>query len=54
MVIQLNEEIPDNEICRDEIRCGIDDGRLHVGIVLVQKCQMKNVDYFGNIQKFIG
>ena len=42
MVIQLNKKIPDEEICKDEIRCGIDDGGLHVGIALVQKCQSKN------------
>jgi len=42
MVIQLNRKIPDNEICKDEIRCGIDDGGLHVGIALVQKCRTKN------------
>ena len=42
MVIQLKKEIPENEICKDEIRCGIDDGGLHVGIALVQKCKTKN------------
>ena len=42
MVIQLNRKIPDDEICKDEIRCGIDDGGLHVGIALVQKCRTKN------------
>lgn len=42
MVIQLNKEVPDEEICKDEIRCGIDDGGLHVGIALVQKCQTQN------------
>ena len=36
MVIQLNKEIADDEICKDEIRCGIDDGGLHTGIALVQ------------------
>lgn len=35
MVIQLNKEISDDEICKDEIRCGIDDGGLHVGLALV-------------------
>ena len=49
MVIQLNKEIPDNEICKDEIRCGIDDGGLHVGIALVQKCQNKNKVLFKGI-----
>ena len=42
MVIQLNKVIPNNEVCKDEIRLGIDDGGLHVGIALVQKCQTKN------------
>lgn len=42
MVIQLNREIPDEEICKDEVRCGIDDGGKHVGVALVQKCQSKN------------
>ena len=42
MVIQLNKEVSDDEICKDEIRCGIDDGGLHVGIALVQKCKTKN------------
>ena len=42
MVIQLNKGIPDDEICKDEIRCGIDDGSLHTGLALVQKCQTKS------------
>ena len=42
MEIQLNRKIPDDEICKDESRCGIDDGGLHVGLALVQKCQTKN------------
>ena len=49
MVIQLNKKIPDNEICKDEIRCGIDDGGLHVGIAIVQKCQTKNKVLFKGI-----
>lgn len=52
MVIQLNKEIPDEEICKDEIRCGIDDGGIHVGIALVQKCQNKNkVIFKGTIEQ---
>ena len=52
MVIQLNKEVPDEEICKDEIRCGIDDGGLHVGIALVQKCQSKNKVLFkGTIEQ---
>ena len=42
MVIQLNKRISGDDICKDEIRCGIDDGGLHVGIALVQKCATKN------------
>ena len=49
MVIQLNKKIPDKEICNDEIRCGIDDGGLHVGIALVQKCQTRNKVVFKGI-----
>ena len=49
MVIQLNKEIPNNEICTDETRCGIDDGGLHVGVALVQKCQTKNKVLFKGI-----
>ena len=52
MVIQLNKKIPDDQICKDEIRCGIDDGGLHVGIALVQKCQTKNKVLFkGTIEQ---
>ena len=52
MVIQLNKEIPNNEICKDEIRFGIDDGGLHVGIAIVQKCQTKNKVLFkGTIEQ---
>ena len=52
MVIQLNKKIPDDEICKDEIRCGIDDGGLHVGVAIVQKCQTKNKVLFkGTIEQ---
>lgn len=52
MVIQVNKEIPDNKICKDEIRCGIDDGGLHVGIAIVQKCKTKNKVLFkGTIEQ---
>ena len=37
MVIQLNKQILNEKICKDEIHCGIDDGGIHVGIALVQK-----------------
>ena len=49
MVIQLKKEIPNDEICTDEIRCGIDDGGLHVGVALVQKCQTKNKVIFKGV-----
>ena len=49
MVIQLNKEIPDDKICKDESRCGIDDGGLHTGIALVQKCQTKNKVLFKGV-----
>ncbi len=52
MVIQLKRTIPDDEICKDEIRCGIDDGGLHVGIAIVQKCKTKNKTLFkGTIEQ---
>lgn len=52
MVIQLNKVIQEQEICRDEIRCGIDDGGLHVGVAIVQKCQSKNKVLFkGTIEQ---
>lgn len=52
MVIQLNKTIPEKEICKDEIRCGIDDGGLHVGLAIVQKCQTGNKVLFkGTIEQ---
>ena len=52
MVIQLNKEIPNEEICKDEVRCGIDDGSKHVGIALVQKCKTKNkVIFKGTVEQ---
>ena len=52
MVTQLNKEIPNEEICKDEVRCGIDDGGRHVGISLVQKCKTKNkVIFKGTIEQ---
>ena len=42
MLIQLLRRIPEDIICKDEIRCGIDEGGLHTGIALVQKCKTKN------------
>lgn len=52
MTIQLNRIIPMDEICKDEIRCGIDDGGLHTGVALIQKCQTKNKVLFkGTIEQ---
>ena len=52
MVIQLNKKVLNNKICKDEIRCGIDDGSLHTGIALVQKCQTKTKVLFkGTIEQ---
>lgn len=46
MVIQLGRAVPLEDICKDEVRCGIDDGSLHTGIALVQKCKTKNKSLF--------
>ena len=52
MVIRIVREIPQDEINKDEVRCGIDDGGLHVGIALVQKCQTRNKVLFkGTIEQ---
>lgn len=52
MVIQLKRVIPNDEICKDEIRLGIDDGGLHTGIAIVQKCKTKNKVLFkGTIEQ---
>lgn len=51
MVIQLKRTIPTDEICKDEVRCGIDDGSVHTGIALVQKCKTYNkVVFKGTIE----
>lgn len=52
MTIQLDRVIVTEEICKDEVRCGIDDGGLHVGIALVQQGQTKNKVLFkGTIEQ---
>jgi len=52
MVIKLKKKILDEEICKDEIRCGIDDGGIHVGVALVQKCKTRNkVVFKGTIEQ---
>jgi len=42
MVIKLLKVIPKEDICKDEIRMGIDDGPLHTGIAVVQKGKKYN------------
>lgn len=50
MVIQLNRVVENPN--GDEIRCGIDDGAVHVGIALVQRCKTKNKALFkGTIEQ---
>jgi hypothetical protein len=52
LTIQLFKVIPEEDICKDEVRCGIDDGGLHVGIAIVQKCKTKNKVLFkGTIEQ---
>ena len=52
MVIKLKRVIPIEEICKDEVRCGIDDGSLYVGVAIVQNCQTKNKVLFkGTIEQ---
>ena len=50
MTIRLNRIVDD--INHDEVRCGIDDGGIHVGVALVQKCQTRNKVLFkGTIEQ---
>lgn len=50
MVVQLNKVVENPN--KNEIRCGIDDGAVHVGIALVQKCKTKNKVLFrGTIEQ---
>lgn len=42
MVIQLEKEIKTNKNDKSYIVCGIDDGSIHVGLAIVQKCPTKN------------
>lgn len=52
LVVQLHRVIDIKDICKDEIRCGIDDGGLHVGIALVQKGMKTNKVLFkGTIEQ---
>ena len=47
MVIQLNKIIENPN--KDEIHLGIDDGAVHVGIALIQKCLTKNKVLFKGV-----
>lgn len=49
MVIKLKRVIPKEDICSNEIHCGIDDGSLYVGIALVQKCNHYNKVVFKGV-----
>lgn len=52
MVIQLKREIPDVELSPSNFVCGIDDGSVHVGIAVVQKCKTRNkVVFKGTIEQ---
>lgn len=52
LVVQLHRVIDTKDICKDEIRCGLDDGGLHVGIALVQKGKNNNKVLFkGTIEQ---
>ena len=52
LVVQLHKVIDIKDICKDEIRCGLDDGGLHVGIALVQKGMKTNKVLFkGTIEQ---
>jgi hypothetical protein len=52
MVIQLKREIKDTELDDLEYVCGIDDGSLHVGISIIQKCKTYNkVIFKGTIKQ---
>ena len=47
MVIQLNKVIENPN--KDEIHLGIDDGAVHVGVALIQKCLTKNKVLFKGV-----
>lgn len=52
LVVQLHRVIDTKDICKDEIRCGIDDGGLHVGVALVQKgMKINKVLFKGTIEQ---
>lgn len=52
MVIQLEKEVELDNKDESHMVCGIDDGGLHTGIAIVQKCQTKNkVVFKGTIEQ---
>jgi hypothetical protein len=52
MVIQLKRELKGSELDDLEYVCGIDDGSLHVGISIIQKCKTYNkVIFKGTIEQ---
>ena len=52
LVVQLHRVIDTKDICKDEIRCGLDDGGLYVGVALVQKGKNTNKVLFkGTIEQ---
>jgi len=42
MVIQLERDVTTDDDDKSHVICGIDDGSVHVGIAVVQKCPAKN------------
>lgn len=52
MVIQLEKEVESDEDGESHMVCGIDDGSIHVGLAIVQKCPTKNkVVFKGTIEQ---
>ena len=52
MVIQLEKEVEPDEDDESHMVCGIDDGSVHVGLAIVQKCLTKNkVVFKGTIEQ---
>lgn len=49
MVIQLEKEVESDEDDKSYMVCGIDDGSVHVGLAIVQKCLTKNKVVFKGI-----
>lgn len=52
MVIQLEKEVESDEDDESHMVCGVDDGSVHVGLAIVQKCPTKNkVVFKGTIEQ---